>query len=254
MLLQAGGDQRRGGQVQAQGDAAQQAIGLALDPGRLGGGQPLVEMNVVVGKALNTQTPLLHERLRHLIFRPYWNVPRSIVRGEVLPAIARDPHYLARHDMELVRGGGDDATVVPATAAHLALLRDGKLRLRQRPGPKNALGLVKFIFPNDHDVYLHGTPAQSLFARPRRDFSHGCVRVEDPLALAQWLLHEQPAWTRERIIAAMQGPRPLQVNLREAVPVLLFYVTAMVMPGSQALHFAEDVYGHDARLARALGA
>ena len=110
----------------------------------------------------------------------------------------------------------------------------------------------RFIFPNDASVYLHGTPARELFGRDRRDMSHGCVRVEDPVALAQWLLHDKPQWTRERILEAMEAGRPTQVNLGRPVPVLLFYVTAMVMPDTGAVHFAQDIYGHDRRLLEAL--
>ncbi len=211
-----------------------------------------IDMNVVVGRALNTQTPVLGEEMRYLEFRPYWNVPRSIVHNEILPKLARDPTYLQRNDMEIVRGGGDDARPVAASGANLELLRQGVLRVRQRPGPKNSLGLVKFIFPNDANVYLHGTPATQLFGNPRRDFSHGCVRVEDPVTLAQWVLRDQPRWTRERIEAAMAGPAPVRVDLLRPLPVILFYVTAMVMPADQALHFAPDIYGHDTRLERAL--
>lgn len=213
----------------------------------------LIDMGVVVGRALNTQTPVLMEQMRYLVFRPYWNVPRSIVRKEVLPAIARDPDYLPRHDMEIVRGAGDTAQPAEASSSeNLALLRQGVLRVRQRPGPKNSLGLVKFIFPNDANVYLHDTPATQLFGRARRDFSHGCVRMERPVALAQWVLKDQPEWTRERIEAAMAGPASLRVDLVRPLPVILFYMTAMVMPAGQSLHFAQDIYGHDARLARAL--
>ena len=211
-----------------------------------------IDMNVVVGRALNTQTPVLGEEMRYLEFRPYWNVPRSIVRNEILPKLARDPAYLQRNDMEIVRGGGDDARPVAASGDNLELLRQGALRVRQRPGPKNSLGLVKFIFPNDANVYLHGTPATQLFGRTRRDFSHGCVRVEDPVTLAQWALRDQPRWTRERIEAAMAGSSPVRVDLLRPLPVILFYVTAMVMPADQSLHFADDIYGHDARLERAL--
>ena len=123
-----------------------------------------------------------------MIFRPYWNVPRSILRHEILPKLERDPDYLRREDMEIVRGAGDNAQPVEPTAETLAGLRQGVLRVRQRPGPKNALGLIKFVFPNEEDVYMHGTPAQALFAKSRRDFSHGCVRVADPVALAEWVL------------------------------------------------------------------
>ena len=211
-----------------------------------------ISMGVVVGRALNTQTPVLSEEMRYLVFRPYWNVPRSIVRNDVLPALARDPDYLQRNDMEIVRGAGDDAQPVAASNENLAGLRQGGLRLRQRPGPKNSLGLVKFIFPNDANVYLHDTPAAQLFGRARRDFSHGCVRVEDPVALAHWVLRDQSRWTRERIAAAMQGTSSLRVDLTRPLPVILFYVTAMVSPADQAIHFADDIYGHDTKLARAL--
>jgi murein L,D-transpeptidase YcbB/YkuD len=124
--------------------------------------------------------------------------------------------------------------------------------LRQRPGPSNALGLIKFVFPNENDVYMHATPAQALFSRIRRDFSHGCVRVEDPIALAEWVLEEQPEWTRERIVSAMQGSETLHVDLTRPIPVILFYVTAAFLPQDETLHFAEDIYRHDATLDLAL--
>jgi murein L,D-transpeptidase YcbB/YkuD len=212
-----------------------------------------VAMNVIVGRALNTRTPVLLAQMRQVVFRPYWNVPRSILLHELLPLIERDRGYLARHDMEIVRGAGDDAASVEPTTGNLALLRSGALRLRQRPGPRNSLGLVKFDFPNDSGVYLHGTPVQSLFARPRRDLSHGCVRVEDPVALAEWVLRDQPGWTRERIVAAMNGERSQAVPLARRRTVVLYYVSALAgRDGS--VQFAQDVYGHDTRLERALAA
>lgn len=215
---------------------------------------PAVRMGVIVGRAVRTQTPVFADEMTHLIFRPYWNVPRSILRNEVLPAAEADPLYLRRNDMELVAGQGDDAKPIEASPENLAAARAGALRIRQRPGPKNSLGLVKFIFPNDDNVYLHGTPARQLFGRSRRDFSHGCVRVEDPPALASWLLRDQPEWTRERIEAAMTGGTTRQVNLRQPVPVILYYVTAAVTPDDGLLHFADDLYGHDRSLERALAA
>ena len=218
------------------------------------GARPALAMNVIVGRALKTQTPVFADEMRYLIFRPYWNVPRSIARNETLPAIARNPGYLAKNDMEIVQGESDAARVLPPTPESVALLRDGLARVRQRPGPANSLGLVKFIFPNDANVYLHGTPAKSLFERSRRDFSHGCVRVADPVALAQWLLDDQPQWTRERIVAAMEGQKSERVNLTKPVPVLLYYVTAVVSPEDGRLHFADDIYGHDRKLAQALAA
>ena len=168
-------------------------------------GAPTFDMGVIVGRALNTQTPVFVEEMRSVIFRPYWNIPSSILRHEILPAIERDSDYLRRQNMEIVSGAGDDARPVPATVDNLVQLRAGGLRVRQRPGPNNALGLVKFVFPNDENVYMHGTPAPQLFSRYRRDFSHGCVRLEDPVALAEWVLNDQPEWTRDRILTAMQG-------------------------------------------------
>ncbi len=215
---------------------------------------PPISMGVVVGKALDTRTPVMSDEMRYLIFRPYWNVPRSILTHELLPAMTRDAAYLQRNDMEIVRGDGDDAHAVAAGSEAFAMLRRGTLRVRQRPGPKNSLGLVKFMFPNDANVYLHGTPATQLFSRARRDLSHGCVRLEDPVALAQWLLDDQPRWTRTSIEEAMAGSASLRVNLSRPIPVMLFYMTAMVDPADQTLHFAPDIYGHDATLARALAA
>jgi murein L,D-transpeptidase YcbB/YkuD len=218
-----------------------------------GEGAPTLTTEVIVGRALRTQTPVFADQMRYLIFRPYWNVPASIVRDEILPAVGRDPTYLARNDMEIVAGGGDDARPVAATAQNLALLRQGALRLRQRPGSGNALGLVKLVFPNDASVYLHDTPAPQLFARARRDFSHGCVRVADPVALAEWALAGQPGWNRQAVLAAMHGRSDnRRVELERPVEVLLYYLTALV-DADGTVHFAADLYGHDARLDRALG-
>ena len=213
---------------------------------------PSLGMRVIVGRALKTQTPVFDAELREVIFRPYWNVPRSILRNEILPILRRDIGYLDRQDMELVGGSGDNASPVEITDETLALLRQGTLRLRQRPGPRNALGLVKFVFPNEADVYMHGTPAQQLFNQSRRDFSHGCVRVEDPVSLAEWVLKENPAWSRDQILSAMAGTRSIRVDLARPIQVILFYTTAVVMPEDGSVRFAEDIYRHDARLDQAL--
>ncbi len=215
-------------------------------------GEPSLAMDVIVGRALSTQTPVFVDEMLEVIFRPYWNVPRSILRNEILPILERDPDYLRRENMEIVRGEGDDAQSVDATPENLVLLRRGAFRVRQRPGPHNALGLVKFVFPNEENVYMHGTPAQALFSRSRRDFSHGCVRVEDPVALAEWALKERPEWTRDRIVSAMEGTQSLHVRLPHPIQVILFYTTAVVMPEDGTMHFANDIYRHDARLARVL--
>jgi murein L,D-transpeptidase YcbB/YkuD len=197
-------------------------------------GKASFQTRVIVGRALNTRTPVFVEQMEEVIFRPYWNVPPSIIRNEILPALARHPGYLRAHNMEVVSAPG------------------APLRVRQRPGPSNALGLVKFVFPNDDNVYMHATPAPALFGRPRRDLSHGCVRVEDPVGLAEWVLGDQPDWTRERILAAMNGPASSRVELPRPIRVILFYLTAVVTPEDGVIHFAEDIYGHDARLHQAL--
>ncbi len=217
-------------------------------------GVPDFDMGVIVGKALDTRTPVFLEEMTHLIFQPYWNVPKSIVHSEMLPILRRNLGYLESQDMEIVDGQGDDAKPVPATLANVERLASAELRLRQRPGPKNALGQVKFMFPNDENVYLHSTPAPVLFGRARRDFSHGCVRVEDPVKLAEWALSDQPEWTREKILAAMNGDPSVMVKLTRPIRVVLYYVTATVIPTDNTVHFAEDIYNQDPRLDEALRA
>lgn len=214
---------------------------------------PAFTTRVIVGKARRTETPVLTASLEHVIFRPYWNVPRSILRGEVLPAIRRNPRYLAQQQMEVVAGQGDDARPLAVGPGTLEALAAGSLRVRQRPGPHNALGLVKFVFPNAASVYLHGTPTPSLFARDRRDFSHGCIRVADPEGLARWVLAGESGWDATRIDRAMHATVSERVELAESIDVVLFYVTAAVSPEDGAVHFADDIYGKDARLAQALG-
>ena len=217
-------------------------------------GAPNFEMGVIVGKSLNTRTPVFMEEMEYVIFQPYWNVPKSILQKEILPILRRNLGYLDSQDMEMVDGQGDDAKVMAASQENVDLLAQGKLRLRQRPGAKNSLGQVKFMFPNDENVYLHSTPAQSLFGRARRDFSHGCVRVEDPVKLAEWALKDQPEWTREKIVAAMNGKPSFRVNLTRPIRVVMYYVTATVIPPDNTLHFAEDIYKQDPQLDKALHA
>jgi murein L,D-transpeptidase YcbB/YkuD len=201
-------------------------------------------MRVIVGKALETQTPVFSSDMEYVIFRPYWSVPYSIVKKEMIDKIRKDPGYLGRENLEIV----NNANAVRYTGAGaLAGLSSGALGIRQRPGPKNSLGLVKFIFPNDESVYLHGTPAKELFARQRRDFSHGCIRVEDPVALAEYVLKGVPGWSRERIEKAMSAGGTSQVDLADPIPVYIVYMTATARPGGE-VDFFEDLYGHDAAL------
>jgi murein L,D-transpeptidase YcbB/YkuD len=214
-------------------------------------GEEPLRMNVVVGDSLDHRTPIFVEQMEYVIFRPYWNPPRGILVKEIMPRAQRDPGYLASQQMEIVASGADDASAVPATPENLAKVLSGRLFLRQRPGPRNSLGLAKFIFPNSEDVYMHGTPARAAFARARRDLSHGCIRLEDPARFAEWVLRDQPEWTRERIDTAMQGERPTRVNLKEKLTVVIFYATVHVNSEDEAF-FVDDIYGHDRALDAAL--
>jgi murein L,D-transpeptidase YcbB/YkuD len=207
-----------------------------------------LSMNVVVGKAVRNETPVFAQNMRYIVFRPYWNVPPSIIRGEIIPSILKNRNYIASKGFEVTDQSGNVVTSGPITDEVLAQLRSGRLTVRQKPGPTNSLGLVKFIFPNEHNVYLHSTPAPQLFSQSRRDFSHGCIRVQKPAELAAYLLRNQPPWTPDKVQAAMQtGPNNQQVNLTTPVPVLILYVTAVVEEDG-SVHFFNDIYGHDKSL------
>ena len=207
-----------------------------------------LSMKVVVGKAMDTRTPLFDEDMRFIEFSPYWNVPPSIARGETVPRLRRDPAYFDQQGFEFVTPGG--AVVNTLSAANLdAVLRSG-WRIRQRPGAHNALGGIKFVFPNRNNIYLHHTPADSLFGRDRRDFSHGCIRVEQPLALAQFVLRDEPGWTADRIRAAMARGESSTLRLAQPLPVLIAYSTVVVKAGR--VFFYPDIYGHDRLLDQAL--
>jgi murein L,D-transpeptidase YcbB/YkuD len=213
----------------------------------------ILQMAVIVGRTYaHTQTPVFEGDMRYVVLRPYWDVPSSIVRNEMLPKIRANPGYLARQHLELVNGQSDSSPVVPPTPDNLELLAAGKLRLRQQPGEDNALGLAKFMFPNHYNVYLHSTPAHALFKETVRAFSHGCIRVADPVALALLVLKNAPGdWTREKIQAAMNGSNALRVNLSEPIQVLILYGTALATEEGPVLFF-EDIYGYDQKLERQL--
>lgn len=200
-----------------------------------------LSMRVVVGKS-DTPTPIFNDEMTHLVFSPYWNVPESIAQGETLPSMLTDAGFLERTRMEVLDASGN--VVDPES---IDLMDPAAYRFRQKPGAGNSLGLVKFMFPNQFNVYLHDTPADSLFERAARSFSHGCVRVEDPVALAQYVLRDQPEWTPERIKDAMQSGIEKHVKLKESIPVFLGYWTARVRP-DQTVQFRKDVYGVDGRL------
>jgi murein L,D-transpeptidase YcbB/YkuD len=177
-------------------------------------------------------------------------VPRSILMNELLPQIKANPDWVANSGFEIVRGQGDDGAVVPQSAESVALLASGALRLRQKPGPRNALGNAKFLFPNRYNVYLHDTPSQGAFAQARRAASHGCVRVIDPPALARHVLRNNPEWTPERISAAMNAETGTRITLTQPIRVFLIYATALALEDGRVLFF-EDIYHHDEKLAKA---
>lgn len=204
-------------------------------------------MKVVVGQAGKTPTPLFDADMRSIEFQPYWNVPPSIAKAETVPRLQRDPAYFTQQGFEFVTPQGQVVTAL--NPEHLQAVLKGSWRLRQRPGPANALGPVKFVFPNPHHIYLHHTPATQLFGRARRDFSHGCIRVEAPQQLAAWVLEGAPNWSPERVSDALRNPQPQTVRLPQPVPVVLFDGTVGIKDG--LVYFYDDLYGHDRRLAGA---
>ena len=190
-------------------------------------GKPAFAMNIVVGKEQH-ETVIFTGTIKYVVFSPYWNVPPSILKNEIAPAMRRDPAYLAKHNME--RNGNG---------------------VRQKPGPGNALGKVKFLFPNSYNIYLHDSPAKSLFGETKRTFSHGCIRVAEPEKLANWILRKQPAWTAQRINTAMNANKEQYVTVTNPISVFIGYFTAYVDTNGQ-LNFRNDIYGHDKKLAEHL--
>ncbi|MYN11806.1 L,D-transpeptidase family protein [Pusillimonas sp. TS35] len=208
-----------------------------------------LEMRVIVGSALDTRTPIFLHDMRFIEFSPYWNVPPSIARGETLPKLRRNPAYFTQQGFEFVTRDGK--VVNTLSSAAIEATQRGEWRIRQRPGPRNALGDIKFIFPNDQNIYLHHTPAPELFSKVRRDFSHGCIRIEQPVQLALFVLHNSPEWTVDRIEQAMQAGKSRTIKLDEPIPVLIAYSTAIVKNGGK-VYFLPDIYQQDARLEQAL--
>lgn len=225
--------------------------GFELDEAR--GGRITYSARVIVGRRY-TKTPVFSSEVTHLVLNPCWSVPPGIARREILPAVKEDPSYLAREGFDVLPAGGPAVPVDPATidwselsAANLPYV------FRQRPGPANSLGRIKFVFPNPYDVYLHDTPARSLFEHEVRAFSHGCIRLENPLELADRLLAGDPAWTPERLRAEITSGRQQTVPLPAPVPIHVVYFTAWV-DGAGTLHLRNDVYGRDAAVLDALDA
>ncbi|HWG18493.1 MAG TPA: L,D-transpeptidase family protein [Acidobacteriaceae bacterium] len=209
-------------------------------------------MRVVVGKVVGDHdTPVFAHMMRYLIFRPYWVVPHDIVQKELMPHIkAKGIGYLAQKNFEVVDSKGNPVSNVTA-----AQVDRGGVQVREKPGPKNSLGLVKFMFPNQYDIYLHSTPETELFSRTRRDFSHGCIRVQKPEDLAVWVLAQSDTpgdWDAEKVHDTMEkGPDNHQVNLKKPLPIVIFYLTALAEDDGQ-VHFFEDIYGYDAHLNQVL--
>ena len=209
-------------------------------------------MRVVVGKVVGDHdTPVFAHMMRYLIFRPYWNVPHDIVQKELMPHIkAKGVGYLAQKNFEATDSKGNVLTNVTAQQVD-----HGGVLVREKPGPKNSLGLVKFMFPNQYDIYLHSTPEPELFSRTRRDFSHGCIRVQKPEDLAVWVLAQSETggdWDADKVHQTMtSGADNHQVNLKKPLPVVIFYLTAVAEEDGQ-VHFFEDLYGYDAQMQKVL--
>jgi murein L,D-transpeptidase YcbB/YkuD len=213
------------------------------------GEKPVLAMRVIVGKP-DTPTPLFSDEMTYVVFSPYWNIPENILREETLPRAVSDPAYLARNNIEVVSGG---EVIDPASIDWADASATTGLRFRQEPGDKNALGLVKFIFPNHFNVYLHDTPSDRLFNRATRALSHGCIRVEQPLALAEYVLRDHPQWTSDRMVKAMNSHSEQAVTLKTKLPVHIGYWTAWV-EGDGSVTFLGDPYGIDQAQARMRGA
>ena len=209
----------------------------------------VLEMRVIVGQSYpHTRTPMFVSAITQVVFQPFWDVPAGILKRELLPRIRKDPSFLDRYHMEIVRGQGDDAPVVTPSSSVLDQLAAGRLRLRQRPGPDNALGPVKFMMPNPYNVYLHATPEEALFERSQRTFSHGCIRVSEPAALAAYVLRDAAGdWDKATIEAALCGTITQRVQLTRPVNVVVFYSTAVATQSDGVLFF-EDIYGYDRKL------
>jgi murein L,D-transpeptidase YcbB/YkuD len=211
-------------------------------------GQHDIQMNVVVGEAIDGRnTPVFHSDMTMVTFRPYWNVPDGIAAKEVVPDMLRDRKYLEKNNMEIVPNFSLQATALESSLANLDKVAAGALKVRQKPGGSNALGLIKFSFPNTNNVYLHSTPSKALFNRDRRDFSHGCIRVQDPLKLAEWVLADNGDWSKDRIQSFMDGEVTKTINIKKPIPVYILYSTVMADPDGK-VSFFEDIYGHDRTL------
>lgn len=215
-------------------------------------GKRIMGMRVIVGKPY-WSTPVFSARMTYLVLNPYWQVPPSIAVREILPLLRKDPEYLTREDMRVFEGWGADRIEIDPDSVDWTRVpvRGFPFRLRQEPGPDNPLGRVKFMFPNRFNVYLHDTPSKRLFAKPVRGFSHGCIRIEKAMDLAQYLLEDDPQWTRQDIEAAANFSKERTVRLPDPISVEIVYLTAWV-DDHGIVQFRNDIYGRDKALAKAL--
>jgi murein L,D-transpeptidase YcbB/YkuD len=210
--------------------------------------------NVIIGKAYGHKSPVFEKEIQYVVFRPYWEVPPSIQRNEIVSHIQKDTTYMSKNHFEVVTPKGEVVTDNEVSRDVLEGIKSLHLMVRQKPGSSNSLGLVKIIFPNPENVYLHGTDVPGLFSEDIRDLSHGCIRVEDPADLVAWVLRNNPGWDLERVKATMNGDKNnLQVNLVTRIPVLIVYGTATVNEENQ-IRFFDDIYGYDTELEKALAA
>lgn len=213
--------------------------------------EEVMSMRVVVGKTMHS-TPIFSDKMEYVVMAPYWNVPNSIVEKEIKPAMLKNPNYLERNNMEIVTKEKNPKPI-PISSIDWASVTEKNFpyMVRQKPGPKNSLGSIKFLFPNEHAVYLHDTPADALFSQRERGFSHGCVRVEKPIELAKYVLKDMPEWNESRIRETINGGEEEWVTLPKEIQVYLVYFTTWVDKDGR-VHFREDIYGHDKKLKQQL--
>ena len=216
-------------------------------------GSSVLTMNVIVGKPFQ-HTPVFSQKLRSLVLNPSWGIPRGIAVEEIVPKVRKDPGYLAKQQIKVMRNGRSvEGTELRAIDWSRLTINNFPYELRQEPGPKNPLGRIKFVFPNQFDVYLHDSPHKGLFRQNVRAFSHGCIRIEKPVELAHYLLGADPAWSREALAEAMKSGKEQKITLPQPVAVYLIYLTAWV-DDNNTLQFRDDIYGRDVTIDESLPA
>jgi len=212
----------------------------------------VIEMRVIVGRTYR-RTPVFSDKMTYLVLNPYWHVPPTITKKDILPLVRKDPEYLTKKNIKVFQSWGADAQEIDPNTIDWSQVtaKNISYRFRQNPGPENALGRIKFMFPNQFDVYLHDTPARELFQKSKRDFSSGCIRIEKPIELAEYVLRGDPKWTRQAILTAIEKRVEQTVRLPEPIPVHLLYWTAWV-DNQGIVNFRNDIYERDKPLFEAL--